>query len=196
MKCPENLTKLAESCWSAKPKKRPTFQQVVEEMQKNTLIDCALFDKESRKFWKTNFKTAEVVNFEDFVNSFAKVSKLNLKNTTSFYKCLDALFSTTEEGKKVVTLKKFGRILGFFPKFVPSQWLQYATSLCSETWFWGDTSSQEAERCLQKGIGEYLVRYSSSENNYTLSYAVEDRIYHTRIIHPYGSVDFTVDGQR
>jgi len=32
-------------------------------------------------------------------------------------------------------------------------------------------------------------------NNYTLSYAVEGRIYHTRILHPYGSLEFVVDGQ-
>jgi len=193
--CPESLRKLAESCWHANPKKRPSFEEVVKEMNKNVLIDCAIFDKEARKFWKGSFENKTEVPFEEFKTAFQKTSKLKIEENSANAKCLEALFATTAEGKQVVELKTFGHILGFFPKFVPSKWLEYVASICEKPWFWGNTSQVEAEQGLQKGKGDYLVRFSSSLNNYTLSYAVEGRIYHTRILHPYGSLEFTVDGQ-
>ena len=69
-KCPRSLKKLAEDCWQAEYKKRPSFQDIIKRFDQEILVDCAVYDEEGRKFWKTHFVGKDVLKisiFTDFV---------------------------------------------------------------------------------------------------------------------------------
>lgn len=46
--CPSSLRGLAESCWDADPEKRPSFEQIIAELNKDVIIDCAVFTSKVR----------------------------------------------------------------------------------------------------------------------------------------------------
>jgi len=125
-------------------------------------------------------------------DSFMKALSSYLGNTTILssktteYPILKRLFcdNTTNH----VTLGRFGQIVGFFEEFGPKGWLEKIMDYTSKVWFWGDLSGSESQKILaEKQNGSALVRFSSTGSNSTLSYRNDDKIWHTRIIHPYAS---------
>ena len=62
-----------------------------------------------------------------------------------------------------------------------------------QDFFWGDTSGPKAQKALgNKPEGTFLIRFSSKDSNYTLSFVGGKKIWHTRIIHPYAQNKFAV----
>jgi len=197
LNCPKSLKALAEQCWQANFSKRPTFQDILKKFDNDIIVDCAILDEEGRKYWKNNFASKEglqtSVKWENFIERFAKdYFDKPLKSTCAEYKCLKVLFSPNE---KDVELEHFGEILGFFSPLKKNSWISSVCQLMYQDFFWGDTNSNKAQSALGKEPeGTYLIRFSSKGSNYTLSFVGGKKIWHTRIIHPYGEDKFALDG--
>ena len=105
---------------------------------------------------------------------------------------MKALFSPEE---KSVSLEHFGNIIGFFSSLKPKTWVQNTCLLMNQDFFWGDTSGNKAQNALgNKPDGTFLIRFSSRDSNYTLSFVGQKKIWHTRIIHPYAQNKYALDG--
>merc|ERR1719420_2535386 len=67
--------------------------------------------------------------------------------------------------------------------------------LVGKPWFWGPEGGAEAKAALaSEKEGTYLLRFSSSGSNYTLSFIADKMVWHTRVNQRYQSQRFVVDG--
>ena len=194
--CPKSLRALAEECWEADYKKRPVFQEIIKKFDSDILVDCAIFDEEGRKFWKKNFFGKDglqtEVKWDKFINAFGQYNGEQYDSQSIEYKLMKSLFSPEE---KNVSLESFGNIIGFFTPLKPKTWVSNACQLMFQDFFWGDTSGPKAQKALgNKPEGTFLIRFSSKDSNYTLSFVGGKKIWHTRIIHPYAQNKFALDG--
>jgi serine/threonine protein kinase len=54
---PNSLPRLAaliEACWTADPTRRPSFDQIIAQLD-HIIVECAVQDEVGRKFWKRYF---------------------------------------------------------------------------------------------------------------------------------------------
>jgi hypothetical protein len=69
----------------------------------------------------------------------------------------------------------------------------------AQPWFWGDCSGSLAQSKLSVSNvpnGAFLIRFSRMDANFTLSYVHGGRVWHTRIVHAYGSASYILEGGR
>lgn len=94
-----------------------------------------------------------------------------------------------------VTLPHFGNMLGFFnPLVAGGAWVTEVCAILSRPWFWGDTDGTNAHRALSTAApGTYLIRFSSTPSNYTISFRQGGQVWHTRINHTYQGKTFVLD---
>merc|ERR1711991_1041793 len=109
--------------------------------------------------------------------------------------CIKALF----DDRGTVSVGSFGRILGFLGPLrkTKRKWINWITSLLAQPWFWGECSGNLSQSKLMVPIvpnGAFLVRFSRMDANFTLSYVHGGRVWHTRIVHAYGSPSFMLEG--
>jgi len=168
-----SLKRLIDQCWVGDPSQRPSFKQIIEQLD-NIIVDVALQDAFGRLFWKKNFLPKEEISWEEFVTAFGKM--LNLpevdlslldkpsRNTLVLnFKCLKALLAekpktmTDKPQSEIATLENFGRILNWFgpitnPKTTPPEKtvLDIIRKTLYEPWFHGDTDTDDAQRKLHK----------------------------------------------
>eukprot|EP01091_Cochliopodium_minus_P011237 TRINITY_DN3133_c0_g1_i1.p1 TRINITY_DN3133_c0_g1~~TRINITY_DN3133_c0_g1_i1.p1 ORF type:complete len:484 (+),score=152.78 TRINITY_DN3133_c0_g1_i1:29-1480(+) len=188
--CPSTLKDLALHCWDNSDTKRPPFEDIVKDFD-NIILNCTILSQEGRNFWSKNF-SSKGIQFEIGWDVFMKALSAYTNNTTILsnksteYPILKRLFC--ENNTNIVTLGRFGQIVGFFEEFGPQGWLEKVMETTSNVWFWGDLSGSESQKILaEKQNGSALVRFSSNGSNSTLSYRNDNKIWHTRIIHPYAS---------
>ncbi len=200
LKVPESLRQLCEECWAADKTVRPTFVELLARFPA-VLTDCAIFDERGRKFWKQHFIDAEEglikkVPWEDFREPFhMDFWGENIPSDLETAQCIKALF----DEKGFVTVDSFGRILGFLGPLrkTKRKWINWITSLMAQPWFWGDCSGNLAQSKLMVPNvpnGAFLIRFSRMDANFTLSYVHGGRVWHTRIVHAYGSASFMLEG--
>jgi hypothetical protein len=108
---------------------------------------------------------------------------------------LQALF----DEKGFVTVDSFGRILGFLGPLRKTRrkWIAWVTTLLAQPWFWGECSGTLAQSKLMVPNvpnGAFLIRFSRMDANFTLSYVHGGRVWHTRIVHAYGSAAYMLEG--
>jgi hypothetical protein len=101
--------------------------------------------------------------------------------------------------KGFVTVDSFGRILGFLGPLRKTRrkWIAWVTTLLAQPWFWGECSGTLAQSKLMVPNvpnGAFLIRFSRMDANFTLSYVHGGRVWHTRIVHAYGSAAFMLEG--
>lgn len=201
--CPTSLRALCTACWDADPEKRPTFIAILSEFNVNVLVDAAIFDRKARKFWKLCFvkgeKGAEELKDEctwpEFVKVFSEyfsAERHPYRPTDAAYKVLREIFAVDEK----VKLRHFGRMLGFFGPLEKGTWMQGVLQVFCEPWFWGDTGREVAcQKLSSEPRGTFLIRYASEDSYFTISYVASNQagkkeIFHTRILHNYGSNHF------
>lgn len=189
---------LAERCWHPDYTQRPSFQEILKIFDKDIIVDCAIFDKEGAKFWKKYFHNKDgtlqtEAKWKKFIRHFsADYFEAAGKEESQENKCLKALLCPNE---KTVTLEHFGRILGFLGPLNAKSWVPRVCQLMFQDFFWGETSGSKAQKSLgTKKEGTFLVRFSSKGTNFTLSFVGGKKIWHTRIIHSYGSNKYALDG--
>lgn len=84
-------------------------------------------------------------------------------------------------------------MLGFFCPLEKSEWIRTVMGLFREPWFWGGTNREVAcQQLASQPRGTFLIRYASEDSYYTISYVASNaagkkEIFHTRILHHYGS---------
>jgi hypothetical protein len=194
-----------ERCWDADPEKRPTFEGIINEMNANIVVDCAVFSGKGRKFWKLCYYNSEElqeeVSWQSFLDNFCLYFAENgtvLKPNDPAYKCLRQVFCVND----LVTLGGFGRMLGFFTPLEKGEWLSQLQSIFREPWFWGDTSREIAcQKLAPEQRGTFLVRYASEDSYFTISYVAlnqqnKKEIFHTRVVHNYASTHFVIPTSR
>lgn len=203
LECPDSVRQLCEDCWEAEPEDRPTFEQVLRRFDE-ILIDSACFDPLGRALWKKQFLSSrdglrEDVSWSEFVKSFNKYfgsNSVDLESSEMFYgDCMKELFAKRINGKFRVTLPNFGNMLGFFnPLSNNGVWITNVCSLMSKAWFWGETDGSGAHKALSTAApGTYLIRFSGTPSNYTISFRQGGQVWHTRINHAYQGDTFVLD---
>ena len=202
--CPASVRKLCVDCWGADPLTRPSFEEILKRFE-TVLVDSACFDKLGRRLWKKKFihKTEglrEEVGWKEFCHAFAVYfgsDEINIKDEQDvYYKCLNELFVTrNKRGKRVVSLSHFGNMLGFFdPLEEKGKWVSKVCKLMENQWFWGATEGGNAHKALSTASdGAYLIRFSSTPSNYTISFRQGGQVWHTRIKHRYQGDTFILD---
>lgn len=56
-----SLSTLIEKCWNADYNKRPSFKEIIYELD-NIILECVIMDQEARNFWKEYFLEPKQVN--------------------------------------------------------------------------------------------------------------------------------------
>lgn len=162
------------NCWDPTPLKRPTFENIVSDLQK-VLVDSAISTEEGRVFWKTYFLNEYKVSWKTFVNhltSFANLPDDDFRNINirCFHAVLldqvsDKLDANELEG--TVDIQKFGDLLPFFGTITSPQTggesqpndeesdsddgntiFDRVRRLISHTWFHGFLEAPEAQTKL------------------------------------------------
>lgn len=62
---PTSLRSLITSCWDADPKKRPSFSEILEQLD-HVLVDVVVQDHAARAMWKKHFWGKSSVPWDDF----------------------------------------------------------------------------------------------------------------------------------
>ena len=199
--CPKSVRMLAEQCWHVDPEKRPSFDRILQKFDK-ILTDCAIFDDTGRIFWTSNFISQEdglmtCVPFEQFEEKWMEFfHDSNQFSKPHPQRVLKHIFCEQLQGEEVVTLPHFGETVGFFVPLTPpgtdeeASWIFQVMNIVKEPWFWGADTEKAKEVLRSKPDGTFLVRFSSSPSDYTLSYVHNKKVNHTRISHPYcGDMD-------
>lgn len=211
VECPSSLAKLTRDCWQKDPALRPSFQEILRRLEKEVLVDCAIFDEYGRQFWKDSFyhpgDSKEVlqtnVSWKEFIPKFLKTfdaRKMDEKDVEI------AVFKELVSHKNSVSLENFGRIVGYFFPLVPilnlkstdAVWLRKVSFTVKKPWFFGDIDKDGAFKQLKKQNreGDFILRFSNGGSNWTLSYiGQKNKVFHTRVIHPPSSIHFTMEGK-
>jgi hypothetical protein len=103
-----------ESCWSAEPKKRPTFSEILFRLDE-ALVDASIDDEQGRAFWKQYFlipkgELQDKVTWAEFVRTVCRATKI--KDRTRL-EPLQKLLS--DEGR--VSMEKFNQVIVWFGRF-------------------------------------------------------------------------------
>jgi len=67
--CLPSLRSLIERCWDKNPAARPSFAQIIGELD-YIIIDYSIFDYIGRKIWVENFLSKDKVTWENFYSAF------------------------------------------------------------------------------------------------------------------------------
>jgi serine/threonine protein kinase len=203
------LKNLIERCWAAEPNDRPSFSDILKELD-IILINVAIQDTYGRLFWTQKFLNSDRLaeapwnKFAIELLQFLGIpipDPLDHKNQTVVnLKCLRALLvrkhKTSELVKppETVNIHDFGRLLNWFgPIASPDQYGHTFLDKISDTlrqhWFHGDVDKEQAESLLSgKPAGQFLIRFSSIDGYFTLGQATPERtIRHQRIEHRPGA---------
>lgn len=170
-----SLKKLLEDCWDKDPKKRPSFDEIINRLDE-IIIDATISDPTGRAFWKKHFFGKEVVLYKDFVKPFAELFHLQPTPDDLNFECLKAILPlkdsdpTLRDPPLVVNIERFGHTLEFFgplavdPAQPSTNLLERIKATMKQPWFHGDITTAEAEKLLNtQKKGHFLVRLSTSQ---------------------------------
>ncbi|XP_049851659.1 dual specificity protein kinase shkC-like isoform X2 [Schistocerca gregaria] len=185
------LKSLIERCWDPNPEKRPSTVEILKELD-IILINVAIKDSYGRIFWTQNFRNSE--QFSDapwniFALELLRFLTLPIPDpsdhenqTVLNLKCLKALLLKKNRSSDCVNIQDFGRILSLFgPIACPDEnnrtFLDRIYHTLRNEWFHGDIDKDSAEALLSGKLPEtFLVRFSSVEGFFTISYITTDNI--------------------
>ncbi len=99
-------------------------------------------------------------------------------------------------GDEIATLQHYGRIVGYFPPLITlgdGKWVSTALALCSQRWFWGDSSRLEVEHYLRGSpTGTFVVRFAN-QSSFRLSIQLDaNTTKHFVVAHGYASLQYRV----
>eukprot|EP01122_Echinamoeba_exundans_P007771 TRINITY_DN2460_c0_g1_i5.p1 TRINITY_DN2460_c0_g1~~TRINITY_DN2460_c0_g1_i5.p1 ORF type:complete len:418 (+),score=102.28 TRINITY_DN2460_c0_g1_i5:342-1595(+) len=212
------LRNLIERCWHPNPEFRPSFHQIIKELDV-VLIHVAISDAYGRLFWQQHFldkseKLEEIPwgRFSMELMQFLGLPMVDPVHTKNVHvvniKCLKALIVDKHKSSQVVTLEDFGKLLKWFGPITPPEaggfggapsmtFLDTIRIMLAKPWFHGKTDKEEAEARLSgKVAGTFLIRFSSIDGFYTVSILTPNRrIMHQRIEHVSGG-PYVINGQQ
>lgn len=199
--CPPTLRQLIESCWQPSPSNRPTFLQIIAQLDL-CILEIGIPDKDARRWWQKSFTQNGGLMFEVPWEQFLLhlAAHLQVSSSMKIFQCLKSIMIHNDQ--ESVLMEDFGNILKWFGPIQSDKgsFLDLMEQLFQSKWFYGDISQEQAEETLLGAKpGTYLIRFSSSAGNYALSKMIENQegermILHVRIAHfPHSKYSFTLD---
>ena len=197
--CPTSLRNLITSCWDADPTKRPSFKEILEQLD-HVLVDVVVQDHSARAMWKKNFWGKSSVSWEDFMKAVCTALQVqaNADNELDLL-CLKEVVATTPKKKKIkakstgdaglqVKMTTFGNIVQCFGPF-DQKFLGRVNKVLASKWFFGNVSQSDSEEALlsHNKPGTFIIRFSSTPGFFTLSFIGKTQLEHHRIISVPGS---------
>ncbi len=189
-----SVKRLVEWCWEALPARRPTASQCVEKLEMLLIESAMRGDEAGALVWhKASGAKGEVkdaVPFAIFCASLFEVIECKKSVESRTAVMIRAVLHTLGGGdESVVTLVDFGRLCCLLGP-VNESFARRVKSLTKLPWFFGGMSTAEAEKLLlPQGNKTFLVRFSSTGANFSLSYVHGGKIWHTRIKHDGGKFE-------
>ena len=109
--CPSVLRELMQSCWSGDRSDRPTFPEIIVELDR-AILQCECRDAKAQAFWSKHFlepksELEERVSWRDFERKLRRHAKIKDKN---HFKILEAVLCKEDD----VTLQKFVLSVNWF----------------------------------------------------------------------------------
>jgi serine/threonine protein kinase len=205
--CVPSLRNLMESCWHPEPAKRPSFKEIIENLD-IVMVDCAIRDEKARQFWRDNsFVKKDGVQWGEFIGPFVKLVGLPDNDMKGLnISCLHAVLAEKQRdnSNEIVKIEEFGKIIDWFGPLesnVPTgsdTIFDRIRKLLMKAWFHGEISTSEAQIRLN-GLpgGTFLVRFSSTHPGcYTISSLTQSNtsIKHQRVSFVAGK-GFNFNGQ-
>lgn len=182
---PPILSSLMQKCWAQNPDERPSFDEIQKLLNEALIHEAIPADKAGRDFWLRHFPTVTETDWNSFHKAFSEhaksyVESRDSKDIARYWQCLRALLVPSGD---VIDIERFGKILSLFgPMADIDGFFQLIESILKQKWFHGDMGAQECEVKLNKTKpGTYLVRFSSREVCYVVSYMTSTEVIHRRI---------------
>jgi len=220
--CEPSLKNLIECCWDHNPEIRPPFSEIIDRLTE-ILVDVAVVDQESKKFWKQFFLGEEEVPCSHFEKNIYEFLNLPLEPNEDDDKEKEVynqnsqmihLFfarpskSQTETESLKVNIENFGRLMLWFGPMLAvdengnrTTILDNMRQICSKQWFYGEITTNQAVDELTQFLGDtFLIRFSESMPGwYTLSQVQRGdgvtKILHQRIKHNFPGGPYIKDRQ-
>eukprot|EP01091_Cochliopodium_minus_P011341 TRINITY_DN3184_c0_g1_i1.p1 TRINITY_DN3184_c0_g1~~TRINITY_DN3184_c0_g1_i1.p1 ORF type:complete len:556 (+),score=146.55 TRINITY_DN3184_c0_g1_i1:2-1669(+) len=221
-KCPLSLSTLMQECWDANITIRPSFVEICKRLDV-VLIDSAIYDSNGNIFWKDNFFNRFEVPFSEFIEKFFEnfglempkevylnedgkyVEEEEIQNASVSlinFRILQILFTTSPDEKfsDTVHIETFGKVLDCLGPLddEAAVFLNRTRDVCSNKWFFGESSTQDTVSLLQKSDkkGAYIVRFGN-QPNYKGYFVIskinsKNNIVHIRVKHNPGG-KFSID---
>jgi len=191
--CPPSLRKLIEQCWSPLPEQRPTFLQLISQLDE-CILEIAISDKEARRMWKRHFTEANQLKCEIPWDAFLGALSLTLRMSPGLKIFQGIKMMILKNDSNIVSIEEFGNIMKWFgpmmdPNEIENNFVYRMQNLLTKRWFHGDISLQEAQaRLAGTEPGTFLLRFSSNPGQFALSKMIENLskehvIVHIRILH-------------
>jgi len=170
------LYKLCLRCWDREPENRPTFKELIGELQviRTEIVLPETLCPLAGTLWKKTFLQKGKVRFDEFVTEVIKEIKPTTQTETlnKYISCLTDLFSASNnstKGKeqKLMSVHKFSKLLKWFGPLVKGQSTLFdnLSYIMSQKWFFGIVSSNQAEQRLDElPSGSFFIRLNSGES--------------------------------
>ncbi|KAL7721766.1 hypothetical protein QTN25_001411 [Entamoeba marina] len=185
----QTLQNLMENCWSQFPDVRPSFDDVVKDVE-ISIIQNGLTDKKCRDFWLKHFSEP----FQDTI-SWHKLSEVLFETLNMPYiaDVENIICKPQRPGNesKVISFDSFQTFYSWFGPFfqvengIGCTVMEEINAVVTSTWFHQDISMEMAEKRLYgKENGTFLVRLSFKDplrNPFTLSRISNKQFVHKRI---------------
>eukprot|EP01117_Protostelium_nocturnum_P010324 TRINITY_DN3709_c0_g1_i3.p1 TRINITY_DN3709_c0_g1~~TRINITY_DN3709_c0_g1_i3.p1 ORF type:complete len:1210 (-),score=379.32 TRINITY_DN3709_c0_g1_i3:13-3642(-) len=167
---PLSIESLIEQCLKKNPRERPDFD-AIDAIFESLIIEAALEDEVGADFWAHTVKTQYSMQWKEFSQHLYRYFRVstNYVNMKSFEEAMKSILVDSDD---MVNMENFIKLTQFYGPLKQNQdSLLSVYNLHQEPWFIGELSViQTNDLMAEKGIGAYLVRYSSSEpGNYVLS---------------------------
>eukprot|EP01117_Protostelium_nocturnum_P010326 TRINITY_DN3709_c0_g3_i1.p1 TRINITY_DN3709_c0_g3~~TRINITY_DN3709_c0_g3_i1.p1 ORF type:complete len:1410 (-),score=591.25 TRINITY_DN3709_c0_g3_i1:49-4278(-) len=160
-KVPKSIMNLFDICTRKEPSERPSFLQILENFHVY-LVESVCEDENAAKFWWTEFRGEESIEWKRFLAQFFTYFKAPMEVSKDPV-LIEALRSVLVDSDEAVTMENFSKMTQWFGPMDGVDMLQRMIKLHSQPWFYGNLSSIQAEDALaDKGRGTFLIRFSSS----------------------------------
>lgn len=165
---PQRLSALITNCWDAESSKRPSFNEIVAQLDL-IMLDVALGSETSlgRAFWERHFGSRHQVDFDEFMGYASRI--IPVKNETE-EALLKFLFTHTnnDNSSPMVSLERYGRMIRWFGPFTGSASdtvMKRIVGTTKNRWFHGFINMSLAVSLLaEQPIGTFLVRFCNSRH--------------------------------
>eukprot|EP01102_Stenamoeba_stenopodia_P005500 TRINITY_DN1622_c0_g2_i2.p1 TRINITY_DN1622_c0_g2~~TRINITY_DN1622_c0_g2_i2.p1 ORF type:complete len:1266 (-),score=432.26 TRINITY_DN1622_c0_g2_i2:37-3834(-) len=158
-----SLRAFLENSWSDIPERRPPFEYILREKKLDSIaIELLLKDALGVDFWKTHFiEHWDSVPWTDFCAGFKDYFERPIDSNTFYSKCFKLVGCSNIGGKEVILIEDFVKALYWFGGLdADTTFLTKMAMLCSQSWFFGEITTAEAESILKtKKSGAWLIRF-------------------------------------
>jgi hypothetical protein len=189
---PPVLTRIITHCWSKDPTQRPSFIDIVPQLE-YARIKYYLDPYDSEVvFWQKYFPNTAKVPFPLFVDKLvshqAKLSN-TMKRTCDYYNKLNKITgNNNSDVESIVSLDSYRQLITWFGPLFTGNNFHTFSDILKASWFFPFKSGQDAESIMNRvDPGRFLVRLTPVTNPdrksipFTIDYLVNGKQVHHRV---------------